>query len=187
MPFAVVTRSGTTSSCSEANIAPVRAKPVWISSATSSAPFARHHSCRAGRNPGAGTTNPPSPCTGSITTAATWSAPTCFSTRSSARRAACSPVIPRGSRKGYDIGARCTSPANGPKPFLYGITLAVMAIVRFVRPWYPWSKTTTASRPVAWRAILTAFSTASAPELSSTLRLSWSPGVSRASASQTSR
>src|SRR4028118_2369991 len=43
--------------------------------------------------------------------------------------------------------------------------LAVMAIVRFVRPWYAWSRTATPRRPVAWRAILTAFSTASAPEL----------------------
>jgi hypothetical protein len=34
-----------------------------------------------------------------------------------------------------------------------------------VRPWKALSKTTTAGRPVASRAILTAFSTASAPEL----------------------
>ena len=38
---------------------------------------------------------------------------------------------------------------------------------------------------MACRAILTAFSTASAPELSSAERLSWSPGVRRASSSQT--
>ena len=62
---------------------------------------------------------------------------------------------------------------------------AVIAIVRLVRPWYAWSRTSTASRPVARRAIFTAFSTASAPELTSTDRLAWSPGVSRASASQT--
>ena len=34
-----------------------------------------------------------------------------------------------------------------------------------VRPWNAPSKAITAGRPVAWRAILTAFSTASAPEL----------------------
>ena len=34
-----------------------------------------------------------------------------------------------------------------------------------MRPWKPFSKTTTAGRPVAARAILTAFSIASAPEL----------------------
>jgi len=43
---------------------------------------------------------------------------------------------------------------------------AVSAIVRLVRPWYV-SKTMMAWRPVARRAILTAFSIASAPELKS--------------------
>ncbi len=42
-----------------------------------------------------------------------------------------------------------------------------MAIVSSVRPWNARSKTTTALRPVAARATLTAFSTASAPELTS--------------------
>ncbi len=64
--------------------------------------------------------------------------------------------------------------------------LAVIAIVRLVRPWYAWSKTATASRPVWARAILTAFSTASAPELNSAAFFAWSPGVSSASFSQTS-
>ncbi len=43
----------------------------------------------------------------------------------------------------------------------------------------------TPGRPVAARAILTAFSTASAPELTSIERFSCSPGVSRLSCSQT--
>src|SRR3954451_14591521 len=64
--------------------------------------------------------------------------------------------------------------------------LAVIAIVRLVRPWYAWSNTPTASLPVATRAIFTAFSTASAPELNSADFLAWSPGVSAASATQTS-
>ena len=38
MPLAVVIRSGTTPSCSEANHCPVRQKPVWISSAMKTAP-----------------------------------------------------------------------------------------------------------------------------------------------------
>jgi hypothetical protein len=63
--------------------------------------------------------------------------------------------------------------------------LAVSAIVRFVRPWYAWSNTTTAGRPVACRAIFTAFSTASDPVLNSADRFSWSPGVTRASSSAT--
>ena len=41
-------------------------------------------------------------------------------------------------------------------------------------------------RPVACRAILTAFSTASEPELNSADFLAWVPGVSAASCSQTS-
>ena len=43
--------------------------------------------------------------------------------------------------------------------------MLVIVIVRSVRPWNALSKTTTAGRPVAARAILTAFSFASAPEL----------------------
>lgn len=62
---------------------------------------------------------------------------------------------------------------------------AVSAIVRLVRPWYPWSNTTTACRLVYARAIFTAFSTASAPELNSADFFAWSPGVSSASASAT--
>ena len=68
-------------------------------------------------------------------------------------------------RYGYGAGARYTSGANGPKPALYGFTLLVIVIVSSVRPWNALSKTTTAGRPVAARAILTAFSFASAPEL----------------------
>ena len=41
------------------------------------------------------------------------------------------------------------------------------------------------ARPVKWRATFTAFSTASAPELNSAVRLSWSPGVSSLSFSAT--
>ena len=51
MPLAVVIRSGTTPSWSQANQAPVRQKPVWISSAISSAPLAVHQAAMAGRKP----------------------------------------------------------------------------------------------------------------------------------------
>jgi hypothetical protein len=47
-----------------------------------------------------------------------------------------------------------------------------------VRPWNAWSNVTTTCRPVAYRASLTAFSTASAPEFTSIVRFSCSPGVS---------
>ena len=66
MPLAVVIRSGTMPKCSLANIAPVRAKPVWISSAMKTTSFARHQSTSAGRNPSAGTMKPPSPWIGSM-------------------------------------------------------------------------------------------------------------------------
>ena len=48
-------------------------------------------------------------------------------------------------------------------------TLLVSDMVSSVRPWNARSKAITAGRPVAARAILTAFSTASAPEFTSTL------------------
>jgi hypothetical protein len=50
--------------------------------------------------------------------------------------------------------------------------LLVSDIVSSVRPWNPRSKATMARGPVAARAIFTAFSTASGPELNSTLRCS---------------
>ena len=79
IPFARVTRSGTTPSCSLANHAPVRAKPVCTSSAMKTTPFSFAHATSVGRNPGAGTMNPPSPWMGSMMIAATESAPICFS------------------------------------------------------------------------------------------------------------
>jgi hypothetical protein len=60
-----------------------------------------------------------------------------------------------------------------------------MAIVRLVRPWYAWSSTAMPTRPVCLRAILTPFSTASAPELTSTLFLAKAPGVCSARSSAT--
>ena len=74
--------------------------PDWISSATKTTPCSRHQSATARRKPGAGTTKPPSPSTGSITTHATLSAPTCLSITSIARAAASAPVIGVGSRNG---------------------------------------------------------------------------------------
>ena len=61
----------------------------------SSAPFAVHQEAMAGRKPGAGTMKPPSPCTGSISTAATFLAPTWVVMMSITRAAACAPVTPR--------------------------------------------------------------------------------------------
>ena len=49
MPLALSTRSGTSPKCSLAKYAPVRAMPLWISSAMNTMPFAVHQSCSAGR------------------------------------------------------------------------------------------------------------------------------------------
>ena len=98
MPLAAVIRSGTMPKRSLANISPVRAKPVWISSAMKTTSFARHQSTSAGRKPSAGTMKPPSPWIGSMMTAARLSAPTCFSMIEMAFLAASAPLSP--SRNG---------------------------------------------------------------------------------------
>ena len=58
-------------------------------------------------------------------------------------------------------------------PCLYGMTFAVSDIVSSVRPWNAWSNVTIALRPVWYRAIFTAFSTASAPEFANMVFLAW--------------
>lgn len=101
MPLAMVMMSGTTPSWFTANHSPVRQKPDCTSSAMNTTPLAVAHSASAGRNPSAGTMNPPSPCTGSMMMAATDSAPICFSIIVMARCAASGPVIAGfSSRKG---------------------------------------------------------------------------------------
>ena len=60
-------------------------------------------------------------------------------------------------------GTWYTSGANGPKPALYGCTLPVRPTANRLRPWKAAPNAITPPRPVAWRAILMAFSTASAP------------------------
>ena len=63
--------SGTTSSCSQANVVPVRPSPDWISSAIISAPRAEQISRTPARNPGGGTSTPASPWIGSTSTPTT--------------------------------------------------------------------------------------------------------------------
>jgi hypothetical protein len=50
MLFATVMRSGSTPECSIANVLPVRAKPVWISSAIRRIPCLSHSARKARRN-----------------------------------------------------------------------------------------------------------------------------------------
>src|ERR1022692_699461 len=62
--LAVTIRSGSMSSCSIANILPVRPKPVCTSSAMKRMPCLRQIPATAVSHPGGGTMKPPSPCTG---------------------------------------------------------------------------------------------------------------------------
>ncbi len=94
MPLAVTITSGTMPNCSDANMVPVRAKPVCTSSAMKTTPFSLAHACSAGRKPSAGTMKPPSPWIGSMMTAARLAAPICFSIIVIARLAASAPERP---------------------------------------------------------------------------------------------
>ena len=80
-------------------------------------------------------------------------------------------VVVRGYLAGTTSTSILTKYRNGERQ-MYGITLPVSVIPISVRPWKPWSKATTALRPVAYRAILTTFSTASAPEFTRNVRFS---------------
>ena len=71
-------------------------------------------------------------------------------------------------------------------PCLYGMTFAVSVMPISVRPWNAWSNATIALRPVALRAILTAFSTASAPEFANIVLAGPSIGASAFSRSASS-
>lgn len=73
------------------------------------------------------------------------------------------------------------SEANGPNPALYGLALLVRLMHRRVRPWNPPSKEIMAFLFVYALAILTAFSTASAPELKKAHFFGVGPGAKRAS------
>ena len=66
------------------------------------------------------------------------------------------------------------------------MTFAVSVMAISVRPWNAWSNATIALRPVALRAIFTAFSTASAPEFANIVFFGPSSGVSAFSRSASS-
>ena len=71
MPLPTVMMSGTTPSCSEAHMAPLRPNPVSISSTIKSAPCSRAIAWTARRKPSGGTTLPAVPWTGSTMIAPT--------------------------------------------------------------------------------------------------------------------
>ena len=106
--FATVSRSGSTSKCSIANIRPVRPKPVCTSSATSTIPERSQISRSPSTNAAGAGTKPPSPSSGSKTTAAIRSAGTSASNIRSSRSSASRAV---GPRYALGNGARYTSGA----------------------------------------------------------------------------
>ena len=124
-------------------------------------------------SPASGTTNPPSPAIGSTTTHATCAGSTLASIHAivSSRRARAAEADTRTARGRSRARTARTRACTGD-------TLAVSDRPSSVRPWNAWSNATTAGRPVAARAIFTAFSTASAPEFTSIDR--FSPGHGRA-------
>ena len=135
MPFAVVTRSGTTPSCSQANQAPVRQKPVWISSAMNTTPVARHHSASAGRKPwrrddeAALALDRLDQHGGDVARADL--------RLDQADRAGGGLLAGHARLVAERVGHRHPVDLAGerPEPCLYGMFLAVSAIVRLVRPW----------------------------------------------------
>ena len=79
MPLAVVTRSGTTPSCSQANQSPVRANPVCTSSATNTMPLRRQYSASPAGSRRRGHDEPALALDRLDHHAATFPAPTCAS------------------------------------------------------------------------------------------------------------
>src|SRR5581483_8131872 len=132
------------------------------SSATRTIPCSSQIRRRPAMNSVGATTKPPSPWTGSTTIAATDDGATCVANARSSAASACAAVTPRYS---YGNGSRYTSGTNGPRPSLYGFAFDVSVSARYVRPWKAPSNAITAGLPVASRANLTAFSTASVPAL----------------------
>ena len=123
----------------------VRPKPVCTSSTTSTIPCRSQIARTPATNSCGATMNPPSPCTGSSTIAATFSAATCVTNARSSAASAASLVMPRYS---FGNGTRYTSGANGPRPALYGCVFEVSVSESSVLPWKPPSKPITAGRPV---------------------------------------
>ena len=102
--FAQVIRSGRRSSRSDANIVPVRPKPVCTSSAISTTPKRSQKARSSATKAGGGTTNPPSPSTGSMITAArSWGRTSVRSASSSGRRGPCA-AIGVGEGQPVDVG-----------------------------------------------------------------------------------
>ena len=92
--LATVIRSGSTPETSMPNILPVRAKPVWISSAIMTMPLVSHiWRIASSSSTGAGW-KPPSPWTGSMIMAATWVGSMSARNRNSSARSVSATVTP---------------------------------------------------------------------------------------------
>jgi hypothetical protein len=119
--------------------------PHWTSSNTSTAPVSSQRLRRARRNSRPRSNAPPTPCTGSTTTAAVFAV------------ICANPAVESRGMKVTSNGAR-------GKPYHFSFAPQVSAPAPAVRPWKLCSSTTTSLRPGLRRnAIFSAFSVASAP------------------------
>ena len=150
-PFPSAIRSGTTPSCSQQNIFPLRPIPLWTSSKTSIAPYLSQISRAAARYPGGATLMPPSPWIGSMTTAAILS-PEKSPLETTIRRASTSP------------NGTCVQRLSGRKGSRK-IALEVPPSEPSDLPWKAPMQPTKFCRPVVRIAILRHASTDSVPEL----------------------
>ena len=146
-PLASGITSGTMPAHWCANHLPVRPMPHCTSSKISCAPTSVQRARSAARNSRPMSKAPPTPCTGSTMTAAV-SASTC---------AAMAPISRRGTQP-TSKGARGNS-------YHFLSAPQVMAPAAAVRPWNAPSMATTFVRRVILKAMRSAFSLASAPEL----------------------
>ena len=114
---------------SQANIRPVRPKPVCTSSAMRRMPCSLHVLARSARNSRGGTMKPPSPITGSMMAHAIESGCTVLFRQAVKLGDGLPAHTPRPTCRavcaaGPGSGSRYTSGANGPKPRRYGNGLA---------------------------------------------------------------
>jgi hypothetical protein len=156
-PLATVSRSGTTSARCAAKGQPVRPMPHCTSSRINRTPAARVSSRAARSHSTPTSTAPPTPCTGSTMSAAT----------SLARRASSAAASAPASWRGRNVtgNGACGNACHFAEP-------QVTAPAAAVRPWKLPSSASTRVRPVWRKAILSAFSLASAPLLTRKTRSS---------------
>src|SRR5687768_4247664 len=145
-PFARVTASGRTPSCSKAKNVPVRPTPVWTSSKTSSAPASSASVRAASTNLASSGMIPPSPSTGSS-------------------RMQPVSLVTAASSDATSFGLANATPGSSGSNAARFAGCPVTESAPHVRPWNEPSSATISVLPDALRAYFSAASIASAPEL----------------------